>query len=392
LRNCSCGGYQNEASIASSYTARPPASPKSRTAPGRLPSISHASAPSARRGPVLGAELERCIYCAGATITRKGKRYKKLETIQLWFCHTCNRVFTPQIAKGKTYPLKVILEALKLYYRGHTIPATIGRLKKRYGLAIAPRTLTAWLTEHRPLTTYHRLRNQAGVIYRPHQLIRTTRLHHQQVYTYRLHQRKLALILNTQEHRAYLPLADYLTEMAERCPHHLFQEGGRASKGGNVFNIDGVEIREKDSLASRITELVLQTVTNNRRRHDELQHFMVATDSVTVAVEVPIILTPDDIVHMQRQLGFHIPIETDTTLTGHIDVLQVRNGRVHILDYKPGAAKEKPIAQLMVYALALSRRTGLRLYDFVCAWFDEHHYFEFYPLHVVHKRPSKKRG
>jgi len=40
----------------------------------------------------------------------------------------------------------------------------------------------------------------------------------------------------------------------------------------------------------------------------------------------------------------------------------------------------------MVYALALSRRTGRRLYDFTCAWFDEHHYFEFYPLHVVHKR------
>lgn len=27
----------------------------------------------------------------------------------------------------------------------------------------------------------------------------------------------------------------------------------------------------------------------------------------------------------------------------------------------------------------------LQLYDFVCAWFDEYDYFEFYPLHVVHK-------
>jgi len=35
---------------------------------------------------------------------------------------------------------------------------------------------------------------------------------------------------------------------------------------------------------------------------------------------------------------------------------------------------------------ALSQRTGLRLYDFTCAWFDEHHYYEFYPLHVVYKR------
>jgi hypothetical protein len=45
----------------------------------------------------------------------------------------------------------------------------------------------------------------------------------------------------------------------------------------------------------------------------------------------------------------------------------------------------------MVYALALSRRTGLKLFDFVCAWFDEHHYYEFFPLHVVHKHPSFTR-
>jgi hypothetical protein len=34
----------------------------------------------------------------------------------------------------------------------------------------------------------------------------------------------------------------------------------------------------------------------------------------------------------------------------------------------------------MVYALARSRRTGLRIFDFVCAWFDEQQYYQFYPL------------
>jgi len=33
---------------------------------------------------------------------REGKRYKKLETVQLWYCLACDRVFTPQRAKGKT--------------------------------------------------------------------------------------------------------------------------------------------------------------------------------------------------------------------------------------------------------------------------------------------------
>ena len=81
-------------------------------------------------------------------------------------------------------------------------------------------------------------------------------------------------------------------------------------------------------------------------------------------------------------------------LTGHIDIVQVRNGQVHILDYKPKAAKEKPIEQLTWYALALSRLTGLRLFEFKCAWFDEKDYFEFFPLHVVKKlqpRKSKRR-
>ncbi len=66
----------------------------------------------------------------------------------------------------------------------------------------------------------------------------------------------------------------------------------------------------------------------------------------------------------------------------------MRNGAVHILDYKPNAKREKPIEQLTFYALALSRRTGLRLYDFKCAWFDDKHYFEFFPLHVVFKKPE----
>jgi ATP-dependent exoDNAse (exonuclease V) beta subunit len=181
-------------------------------------------------------------------------------------------------------------------------------------------------------------------------------------------------------------MADYLTEMAEACPHKLFQTDVRASQGNAVFDLDSVEIKSRRSHASRVAGLVLQAVTHNKRRHDELQRFMLATDSVTVAVEVPITLSPDDLVHLRDKAGFRVPIESSGMLTGHIDFIQIRHGAVHILDYKPGANSEKPIAQLMVYALALSRRTGLRLYDFACAWFDEHHYFEFYPLHVVHKR------
>jgi ATP-dependent exoDNAse (exonuclease V) beta subunit len=207
---------------------------------------------------------------------------------------------------------------------------------------------------------------------------------------FRIHRAKLDLLLTEPQHRTFSPIATYLADMAKDCPHHLFHTEHRASQGKATFNLDSVEIKARQNLAPRIAGLVLQAVTHNKRRHDELQRFMITNDSVTVAVEVPIYLTPEDLTHMQDDLGFDIPIAADTTLTGHIDVLQIRNGAIHILDYKPNAAKEKPIAQLMVYALALSRRTGLRLYDFTCAWFDEHDYFEFYPLHVVHKKARQR--
>jgi hypothetical protein len=346
-------------------------------------SHSHRLQPTCR---LVGATLERCIYCQSTAITKKGKRRKKLETVQLWYCHTCTRVFTPQRAKGKTYPLKVIIEAVMLYYRGETRQRVAARIRERFGIHVPSWTLSAWLAEYRVLTTYARLRTQGCHQFRPHQLVLSTRLHHKQVYMFRTHRGKLAAILNHPTHTRFHPIATYLTEMAKACPHHLFHAEHRASSTKGAFDLTSVAITEKQNLAARIAGLILQTVTHNKRRHDELQRFMLTTDSVTVAVEVPIYLTPEDISHMQQQLGFHIPLDTDTTLTGHIDVLQIRNGAIHILDYKPNAHREKPIAQLMIYALALSRRTGLKLYDFVCAWFDEQHYFEFYPLHVVHKR------
>jgi len=136
---------------------------------------------------------------------------------------------------------------------------------------------------------------------------------------------------------------------------------------------------------------VTQTVDNNKQRHEKIQDFMLTNDSVTVATELPIILDGEDLNHYKNLLGFTVPIkiEDNKPITGHIDIVQIRNGCIHILDYKPGAKRVKPVDQLTIYALALSRLTGIRLYHFRCAWFDKQSYFEFFPLHVVYKKPTR---
>lgn len=177
--------------------------------------------------------------------------------------------------------------------------------------------------------------------------------------------------------------------MLRDCPHPLFRETDRASSNKAKLDLSETEILQKQNCATRIAGLVLSTVNDNYKRHGELQRFMLLNDSVKDAVEVPIYFLPENLWHMQEHLGFQIPLTITEAITGHIDFLQIRNGTVHILDYKPDAPTNKPMQQLTIYALALSRLTGLRLYDFKCAWFNQDGYFEFYPLHIVHKLKKK---
>ena len=66
---------------------------------------------------------------------------------------------------------------------------------------------------------------------------------------------------------------------------------------------------------------------------------------------------------------------------------------MHVLDYKPDARTNKPIAQLTIYALALTRRVpGLKLFDIKCAWFNEDEYCEIFPRYSVHPTMKGPRG
>lgn len=83
-----------------------------------------------------------------------------------------------------------------------------------------------------------------------------------------------------------------------------------------------------------------------------------------------------------------VPGSGATSITGHLDFLQVRNGAVHIRDHKPDARTNRPIAQLAIYALA-RLVPGLRLFDIKCARFNEEEYCEFFPRTALAKRTGR---
>jgi len=126
----------------------------------------------------------------------------------------------------------------------------------------------------------------------------------------------------------------------------------------------------------------LNLAKNNRERHEKVENFFLINDSVTIATEVPVYLTKNDIKYFKNK-GFDFDFENyRTPITGHIDILQIRNGLIYILDYKLEARKVNTVN----LRLALASRTKLAVRDFKAAWFDDKRYYEFFPLHAVYMK------
>src|SRR3984893_9153106 len=289
-----------------------------------LPSCGDTSPPSIHLAPGVAQRLssikppDRCPHCNSKRLIKKGTRKKKLEDVPLYRCRACGRTFAPgpRAIRNKTYPLPEILEAFTLYDRGNTLEATAEKISSRYGHRVAPSTISRWFGEHPTLTTYRRLRARGRRMYTPTQLIRTHKLYHRQVYEFAYHRGKLAFLRDgtLDDKRAagatstsrFAALADFLESVPRTCPHDLFQreDGSRGSQlAPDFLALDKLIVVKKQNAATELAGLILPAVGSNYERHPKLQRFMLANDSTTVAVEVPVWLAQGDIAALATAHG-----------------------------------------------------------------------------------------
>jgi hypothetical protein len=333
--------------------------------------------------PHTNPAIPRCPRCRAKDVIKKGTRTTRHEARQRWGCNRCGHTFTNLVTKHSPYPVKVIMEAIGRYNLGHSARDTVRYLNRRFSIRVPEKTFRFWYTAHKPICTYHTIRELIKHRIEPAALIEKHYLQHRQVYLYTLHHGKLELLFTYPYHRLYEPLRAYLAAVIHHdFPHHLFTPDDPIRSSTYPVRLSAA-ITRKENYATKLAALALQIAPSNKKRHETLQRFMLLNDSATIAVEVPIYLTPEDFAYF-RARGFTFPFGNNP-ITGHIDFLQLRAGYLHILDYKPDAAKEThAVTQLTIYAMALSRRTGLPVKAFKCAWFDERDYFEFYPLPSIY--------
>lgn len=113
-------------------------------------------------------------------------------------------------------------------------------------------------------------------------------------------------------------------------------------------------------------------------RHERMQTFLMLSDRASVAVEVPVWMTPKE---------SHL---FDSNLTGHIDLIRLTD-KIEIWDYKPFASREIfASCQVYWYTRMLSARLNIDLDEFRCGFFDAYHVYVIEPEYIPFQKTLKE--
>ncbi len=197
-------------------------------------------------------------------------------------------------------------------------------------------------------------------------MIRSAAFKHGWWYHYRVHTQKLKSLAS-----AFPELQEFLDSVFTSCPNDYFEKGLRGSKlrlklPVDIVHADGHEISELTRIGLELNK------DRYSSAHPKVQVFMLENDDKTVAMEVPLWLLPEE---LDSDL-----FSIDDPFTGHIDLLAIDDGKIWVWDYKPNASLEKYAStQVFMYALMLSKRTGIPLDKFRCGYFDSANAYIFKP-------------
>jgi len=298
----------------------------------------------------------KCPRCGSKHVIKKGRRKQHFEIIQIYQCKECERRFVMKPLEHKMYPTKVIYNAINYYNLGYSLNEVSKLVNKNFKLKTGKSTVHLWIKEFQSLSPISYLRNNFSNY---DNVLCTKRFEHENLeYVFMYHKYKLDAFVRER----FPDLADYIVRFEERCPDVFFEIGERCSRPR--FSVD-IRVRKTVNLACKMASFAVQAARDNRERHELIERFMIINDKATVACEVPV---------------WYWEKSINNGVTGHIDILQVRRGNVYILDYKPGASKDRKASQqLYHYAIALSFRAKIPFERIRCAWFDDESYYEFSP-------------
>lgn len=301
----------------------------------------------------------RCPQCLSANhVVKTGIRNTKKGPIQKYMCRSCKKSFSDSPQPYTQYPMKVILHSLELYNLGYPVSMVRTEIGKRYPCSPPTRTIYSWIRRFGDKLDFSELRKKYDI--HPDEVIKEKVFNHQQVFPFRYHSLKLNIF-----NRTYPGMKRYINWVERSLPDRMFLNGPRASTFRRAKEIP---VKEKEDKITELCRLSLLRMSNRNSAHDSIESFILINDSITVCTELPVFLNPSE----SKDLGIRVP------LTGHIDIIQMKDNKIRILDYKPNLNRPENFAsQLDLYRRCFSRRTSIPEKEISIGVFNEHGYMEY---------------
>ena len=262
---------------------------------------------------------------------------------------------------------QIIYHALNFYHLGYNLKETSNQVNRKFKVKTSKSTIHYWMHKYKDFCPIYSMRDNFTS---DKDVLFTKRFEHENLdYHFMYHKYKL----NALTKGNFQGLTNYITSFKSGCPDVFFEAGERCSKP--IFEVQ-VKTARQVNLACKMAEFAINASRKNLERHKLVEKFMLINDKATIACEVPV---------------WYWDKKIDAGITGHIDMIQVRNNLVYMLDYKPNASKDKKAAsQLYHYASALSYRAKVPLDKIRCGWFDEESYYEYAP-YDANVKPGKMK-
>lgn len=300
----------------------------------------------------------RCPNCEKVDeLVKNGLRKTATGKVQKYHCKRCDNYFSETGEPKAQYKPKLIFYTLEQYNRGYSVKQAKAKTGKKYKHSPPLSTIYSWIDRYEDILTFIKLRKKFDLT--PENIITTHTYNHQQVYPFNYHDLKLHLSAKDLPH-----LRRYISWVERSLPNKMFRKGPRAS---STKTKNDLEPKKKDNIAPTLTKKALSTKKDSETKHEAVERFFLINDSKTVCTELPVFLKNEE----TDKKDF------DTPLTGHIDIVQWRFGKLYIMDYKSNLKNpEVHTSQLYWYKKALHNRTSVPEDKIIPSVFNEHGYYE----------------
>jgi len=292
-------------------------------------------------------EKINCKYCGSGNIVKRGIRRLKTGKKQLFLCKDCYHRFSLGLSKKK-FDVKVILNAVCAYNQGYNYGEVCGLIARKNKVLASKSSVERWVKEYD--LGYLAIKERMIKRYSGSLIIGRMFKHSGLLYHFKYHKGKLM------EFGKFNGLKEFINSISRGVDDKFFNS--TAERCSQAKSDVSVNVEVFQSKLNKILGDVLKAVKNNKQRHSIVETFMLNCDRDTAAVEVPVW-------YWDKKRG--------VSVCGHVDLVQVKYGKIWVLDYKPNASSENfysVVSQLYSYALGLSFRSRVGLGNIKCAWFD----------------------